>query len=121
MKPTIDDSTVKEFKKDVKKLYKKYRNLEEDLKRAIKVLKAEPINESRAPQIAHVGKEVRIPVYKLKKFRSIDFRGKGAKSGFRLIYAYDSEKNRIILVEMYHKSKKGKEDRGRILKYFKGV
>lgn len=118
MKPVVDDFTVKEFRKDVKELCKKYKHLEGDLKRALKVLKAEPVNESRAPQVAHLGKDVRIPVYKLKKFRSLDFGGKGAKSRFRLVYAYDSEKNEITLIELYHKNKKEKEDRDRILRYF---
>lgn len=119
MKLIIDDSTVKEFKKDVKKLCRKYNHLEEDLKRALKVLRAEPINKTRAPRIAHLGEDVKIPVYKLKKFRSLDFKGKGAQSGFRLIYAYDSGRNRIILIELYHKSKKEKEDQKRIMKYLK--
>lgn len=115
----IDDSTVPEFKKDLKKLCKKYKYLGEDLERAKKVLKSMPENMNLVVRISNLGGEVRTPIYKLRKFRSQDFKGKGVQSGFRLIYAYERVENKVTLIEIYHKNRKDNEDRNRILKYFR--
>jgi mRNA-degrading endonuclease YafQ of YafQ-DinJ toxin-antitoxin module len=42
----IDDSAVAEFKRDLKKLCKKYRYLEQDLETAKKVLRCLPENRN---------------------------------------------------------------------------
>jgi hypothetical protein len=46
---------------------------------------------------------------------------KGVNSGFRLIYAHFEKEERIVFIEIYHKSVKEKEDKERIKKYFKYV
>ncbi len=107
---------VPEFEKDITKLSKKYRNLRKDLDTALKVLQVEPINESRSKRISGLGEEIVAPIYKLRKFYSKEFKGKGSSSGFRLIYAFTKDK--IILIEIYHKSKQEVEDRERIKYYF---
>ena len=107
---------IKEFERDLKK-YRKYRHLEEDLKIAIKVINVEPGKRSHSFRIKNLGNTV-IPVFKLKKFYSQDFKGRGCRSGFRLIYAFDEENDEIFLIELYHKRKKNNEDKERILKYF---
>ena len=38
-------------------------------------------------------------------------KGKGVNSGFRLIYAHFENENRIVLVEIFHKSKKEIENK----------
>jgi mRNA-degrading endonuclease RelE of RelBE toxin-antitoxin system len=53
-------------------------------------------------------------VIKVKKIASRSFKGKGVQSGFRLVYAYFEEEERIVLIELYHKSKQANEDRERI-------
>ena len=49
-------------------------------------------------------------------------RGKGARSGIRIIYAYipeDKVNDKVIFIEMYSKSKKDNFDKKRILQYFR--
>jgi len=107
-----------EYKKDLKKLSKKYRTLPEDLEVVKKVLFVSP-NE-RPPfsfRIDNLGIETCI--IKVKKIASKSFKGKGVDSGFRLIYAHFENENRIVLIELYHKSKKEVEDKARITNNFK--
>lgn len=108
--------SVPEFDKDINKLSKKYRNIIKDMDTALKVLQVEPTNESRSKRISGLGEEIIAPIYKLRKFYSKDFKGKGSSSGFRVIYAFTND--RIILIEIYHKNKQEVEDRERIKKYF---
>ena len=103
-----------EFKKDLKKLLKKYRSLNDDLEVVKKVLKVEP--EQRPPfsfRIDNLGIET--CVIKMKKIACRSLKGRGINSGLRLIYAYFDTKQKIIFVELYHKNEKEKEDRKRIL------
>ncbi len=118
MNAIINDTFVEEFLRDVKKLSKKYYHLETDLKLVKQVLAVEP-NFRNAIRISDLGKDVTTPVFKLKKFRSQDFKGMGSRSGFRLIYAYDEIKEEVFLIEIYHKSKQSNHDKMRILRYFK--
>jgi mRNA-degrading endonuclease RelE of RelBE toxin-antitoxin system len=109
---------LEEYKKDIKKLAKKYKTIYDDVEVVKKVLKIKP--EARPPfsfRISDLG--IESCVIKVKKIASKSFKGKGVQSGFRLIYAHFEEENRIVLIELYHKSKKELEDRDRILKYFK--
>lgn len=114
---TVDKDFVPEFNRDVKKLAKKYPHFEMDLQRALKVITADPFT-TNSKRISDLGKDVSIPVFKLKKFRSIDINHKGAQSGFRLIYAYCQEENKIYLIQAYHKRKQANHDVNRIKKYF---
>lgn len=118
MRATVDNLTVKEFEKDLSKLKKKYVHLQNDLDRALKVLTKEPNNPNRSFKISNLKSPTKFSVYKLKKFRSIDFINKGSQSGFRLIYAYNENENKIILIEIYHKIRQKNENKNRILKYF---
>lgn len=103
-----------EFKKDLKKLLKKYRSLNDDLEVVKKVLKVEP--EQRPPfsfRIDNLG--IKTCVIKMKKIACRSLKGRGINSGLRLIYAYFDTEQKIIFVELYHKNEKEKEDRKRIL------
>ena len=109
---------LEEYKKDLKKLSKKYRTLPEDIEVVKKVLIVSP-NE-RPPfsfRIDNLG--IGTCVIKVKKIASKSFKGKGVNSGFRLIYAYYENDNRIVLIELFHKSKKEIEDKDRITNNFK--
>jgi hypothetical protein len=55
---------------------------------------------------------------KVKKFASKSFKGKGAKTGLRLIYIYLSIEKRIIFIEIYYKGVKENEDKNRLQSYF---
>jgi len=107
-----------EYKKDLKKLSKKYKTLPSDIAVVKKVLFVNP--EERPPfsfRIDNLGIET--CVIKVKKIASKSFKGKGVNSGFRLIYAHYEKENKIVLIELYHKSKQEMEDKERIKKNFK--
>lgn len=109
---------LEEFKKDVKQLLKKFRTLNDDLDVVKKVLEVEP--EERPPFSFRISDlSIETCVIKIKKIASKSLKGRGVNSGFRLIYAWFKEEQRIVLVELYHKNEKEAEDRTRIIKYFK--
>jgi len=108
---------IQGFKKDLKKLSKKYRSLPEDLQVVKKVLRAIP--DQRPPFSFRLeGLGIQGCVIKVKKIACKSIRGRGVNSGLRLIYAYFSSQTRIVFLELYHKSEKDTEDRNRIKKYF---
>lgn len=103
-----------EFKKDLKNLLKKYRTLNEDLEVVKKVLEIRP--DASPPfsfRIDNLG--ITTCVIKVKKIASKSLKGRGANSGFRLIYAHFEEEERIVFIEVYHKGDKEVEDRERIV------
>ena len=109
---------LKEYRKDIKKLSKKYKTIYDDVEVVKKVLKVKP--DTRPPfsyRISDLG--IESCTIKVKKIASKSFKGKGVQSGFRLVYAWFEEENRIVFIELYHKSQKALENRERILKYFK--
>jgi mRNA-degrading endonuclease RelE of RelBE toxin-antitoxin system len=107
-----------EYKKDLKRLIKKYRSLNEDLYVVKKVLK---VNPSERPPFSYriSNLETESCVIKVKKIACKSLKGRGVNSGLRLIYAHFEEEERIVFIELYHKNDKANEDRERILKYFK--
>lgn len=109
---------LEEYAKDLKKLQKKYRTLEEDITIVKKVLTVEP-NERPPFSFRIDGLGISTCVIKIKKIACRALKGKGVNSGFRLIYAHYEEEQKIVLVELYYKGDKEKEDKARIMKYFK--
>lgn len=108
---------LKEFKKDVKKLLKKYRSLNEDIEVVKQVLRVSP--EERPPfsfRINNLG--IESCIIKVKKIACKSLKGRGVNSGLRLIYAHFEEEETIVLIEIYHKSDKTTEDRQRITDNF---
>jgi hypothetical protein len=109
------------FSRDLKQLLKKYRSLEEDLDVFTKAQlfayhKLQIDNHGIFP-INDLGLESP-QVYKVKKFACKSLKGKGARTGIRVIYAYISESDEIYLIEIYSKSDKENEDRERIKQLF---
>lgn len=107
-----------EFKKDLKKLLKKYQTLNNDLFTVKAILKNKP--EARPTfsyRLNYLGIET--CVIKIKKIACRSLKGRGVNSSLRLVYAYFEEEDRIILVELFHKNDKEHEDRERIKKYFR--
>jgi hypothetical protein len=107
-----------EFKKDLKSLLKRFRTLDEDLAVVKQVLEIMP-NE-RPPfsfRIDNLGIETCI--IKVRKIACKALKGRGINSGLRLVYAHFPLEQRIVFVELYHKSEKEKEDRQRIIENFK--
>lgn len=118
----IKYETTVEFDKDLKKLCKKYRSIPEDLevlkKTAIELFHFQGIDNSAIFPIPGFCTE-KVVSCKVKKFASKSFKGKGAKSGLRLIYIWIPTEERIVFIEMYYKGVKENEDKERLIEYFK--
>ncbi len=109
---------LNEFKKDLKKLLKKYRSLNDDLEVVRKVLKAEP--EERPPFSFRIdGLGIKTCIIKVRKIACKSLKGRGVNTGLRLIYAHFEEEQKITFIELYHKNNKANEDKERILNNFK--
>ena len=110
-----------EFEKDLKKLSKKFRTLEEDLETFIQnqlnlYHKLRIDNRGIFP-ISDLG--ISYPkIFKAKKFACRSLKGKGVASGIRIIYAYFEQEDVIELVEIYYKGEKENEDRNRVLRNY---
>lgn len=109
---------LKEFQKDVKKLKKKFRSINDDISTLKKVIAAEP--NQRPPFSYEInGLGIAKCVIKVKKIACRALKGKGVNTGLRLVYAYFEEEENILLIELYFKADQENENRERILKYLK--
>jgi len=111
-----------EFKKDLKKLRKRFPTLEEDLQNFIstQLIMSHKLGLDNKGIFRLTDLEFDFPpVYKAKKFACRSLKGKGVMSGIRVIYAFYPDTDRIELIEIYFKGIKENEDRQRILKLFK--
>ena len=115
-----DIRKLTEFKKDFKKLVKKFKTLDEDLNTFIanqlKLTHKLNIDNKGVVRISDLGIEYP-KIYKARKFTCKALKGKGAASGIRIIYAYYENEDIIEFVEIYYKGEKKNEDRERILRY----
>ena len=111
-----------EFDKDLKKLRKRFRTLDEDLKvfieNQLKLFHKLGVDNKGCVRISDLG--ISYPeIYKVRKFACRSLKGKGAASGIRIIYGYYSNEDAIEFIEMYYKGDKASEDRQRILQRYK--
>jgi len=109
------------FERDLKKLSKRFRTLEEDLETLVRaqisLFHKLEIDNKGIVRIA--GFPVGDPgIYKVKKFACRALKGRGAESGLRLIYAYFEAEDAVELIELYFKGDKENEDRSRILEIY---
>lgn len=108
------------FSRDMKRLLRKLRTLEEDLGTFInaslrqfhKIMpgEADHLDIVRIPGLGFEAP----PVYKARKFACRSLPGTGSRSGIRVVYAYFEQEDRIELIEIYYKGDKESEDRKRI-------
>ena len=109
---------IADFRKDLKKLLKRYRSLHDDLSVIRKTLGVEP--DADPPFSFRIeGLRIKTCIIKVRKMSCKSLKNRGVNSGLRLIYAYFKEDPRIVFIEIYHKNDKPLEDRARIVKYFK--
>jgi len=110
------------FAKDLKKLKKKFSTLEDDLKvlirSLIEVYHLHGIDSGGIFAITGLGIEGK-SFYKVKKFACKSLKGKGSRTGLRLIYRYDHLERKVELIEIYYKQEKANEDRERIKRFYK--
>ena len=112
------------FQKDLKRLLKKYRTLEDDLETAkrdaIELYHLKRIdNQSIFPIQSFCTKKIQI--CKIKKFACKALKGRGSKSGIRIIYAFHYQSCKVDFIEIYFKGEKENEDRERIRGYLKNL
>jgi hypothetical protein len=111
-----------EYNKDLKKLSKRFKTLKDDLSVIKKVLMVNP--SERPPFSFRIdGLGIRSCIIKVKKIACRSLKGRGVNTGLRLVYAHfqnkeTQESEKIIYIELYHKSDKANENRERILRYF---
>lgn len=114
-------SHCEEFTRDLKKLLKRYRSLEEDLEIFIQAqlysFHKLQIDNRGIVRINNIGFDSP-PIYKSRKFACRALKGRGARSGIRIIYAYLVENDEINFIEIYSKTDKENEDRERIKQTF---
>lgn len=108
------------FKKDLKKLLKRFHTLKEDLetakRAAIELFHISNVdNQSIMPLTGIHHAEIKF--YKLKKFACKTLKGRGAQSGIRIIYAFNAKQTSIEFIEIYFKADQENEDRSRILSW----
>lgn len=114
-------SRLLEFERDIKRLLKRFKTLEDDLEifieKELNLYHKLKIDNKGIFQIP--GLQVESPkIYKAKKFACRSLKGKGVQSGIRVIYAYFEKEDKIELIEIYYKGDKENEDRERILRYY---
>lgn len=115
-------SQLPEFEKDFKKLLKKFRTLEDDLKVFVKnqLNLYHKLLKDNKGIFSITGLSIEYPgLYKAKKFACKSLKGKGVHSGIKIIYAYFEDEDQIELIEIYYKGNKKTEDRNRILRHYK--
>jgi len=120
----IEYNAIDLFQKDLKRLLKKYITLEEDLeiakRDAIELYHLKCIdNQSIFPIQGFCSKEIKI--CKIKKFACKALKGRGSKSGIRVIYAFYCESCKVEFIEIYFKGEKENENHERIKEYLKNL
>ena len=121
MKVIKEIRRLPEFEKDLKKLAKRFRSLEDDLRifidKELRLYHELRIDNQGIFPITALGVAA-AKIFKAKKFACRSLKGKGAHSGIRVIYAFFEDSGVIDLIEIYYKGDKENEDRERIRKHF---
>lgn len=107
-------SETPEFKKDFKRLHKKYRSLPSDLRLFKGVISEIPKGNSRF--FAHLKRHDDVTVIKTRLFCRY-LKGRS----LRIVYAYHQSVASIVFIELYAKKDKENEDRRRINSYLAGL
>lgn len=106
-----------EFERDLKKLLKRYRSLEEDLitfeETQLYLFHKQKIDNRGVVRISDLGIESP-QIFKAVKFACKSIHGRGAASGIRLTYAYFEERDCVEYIQIYFKADDENEDRERI-------
>ncbi len=106
------------FGKEFKKLQRKFRTLPEDFrvarKNAIELFHIKNI-DNKSVELIPGFKNDRFQIYKLRKFACKSLKGRGVRSGIRIIYAFDPAKMRVTFLEIYFKGDgRDNEDKNKI-------
>ena len=117
----INYDETEEFKRDFKKLLNKFPSLAEDLEvnkqYTIELFHCKEIDSRSIFEINGVGNTTELKFFKVKKFQCKDLKGRGAKSGIRVIYAYFPNEQKIVFLEIYFKANQKNESKQRIIDF----
>lgn len=113
---------LSEFEKDLKKLSKGFKTINEDLQifidKQLNLYHKLGIDNKGIFQIADL--DIEYPkIYKARKFACKSLKGKGVMSGIRIIYAYYGDIDTIEFIEIYYKGEKDNENKSRIMQTYK--
>jgi mRNA-degrading endonuclease RelE of RelBE toxin-antitoxin system len=114
-------SWLPEFEKDLKRLSKRFKTLEDDLRIFIdtQLNLFHKLGEDNGGIFQIPSLHIKASkFYKAKKFACRSLKGAGAHSGIRVIYTYFKEEDRLELIEVYYKGDKENEDKERIRKAY---
>ena len=111
------------FERDLKRLLKKFPSLNDDIEVAktftIELFHLQKINKQAVFPIPNFCTE-ELRICKLKKFACKALKGRGVKSGIRIIYAYHVLTHTVDFIEIYFKGEAENEDKERIKVYLAG-
>ena len=122
MRAFTEASRLPEFERDIRRLLKRFKTIEDDLEIFIEkqLFLYHKLKRDNRGIFQITGLPVENPeVYKAKKFACKSLKGRGVQSGIRVIYAYDEEEDKIVLIEIYFKGDKANEDKQRIFEYLR--
>lgn len=112
---------TEEFIRDFKKLLKKFSSLKEDLKvnkrYRIELFHLQGIDSKGIFKIQGIGNSEELQFFKVKKFQCKSLKGRGAKSGIRVIYALFPLQQKLVFLEIYFKAQQENETRQRITNF----
>ena len=112
------------FTRLLKQLTKRFRSLPSDLetvkKAAIELRHVQGIDNQSCFELQ--GHENGFcEFYKVKKFACRALKGKGSKSGIRLIYAFHPNQSKVVFIEIYFKADQTRESRTLIVDYLRSL
>ena len=118
---TMNYNETEEFARDFKKLLKKFSSLKEDLevnkRYRIEFFHLRKIDSKSVFKIQGIGNSEELQFFKVKKFQCKSLKGRGAKSGIRVIYAFFPLQQKLTFLEIYFKAQQENETRQRIIDF----
>ena len=110
---TMNFNELPEFKRDFKRLHKKYKSLPDDLQTFCDTVSVTPIVKSKNFAVIHRTETIRIVKARLS------CRYLKGRSLLRIVYSWNEQEQQIEFIELFFKGNKEAEDRERIRNYLK--
>jgi|LakWasMet13_LOW5_FD_contig_51_210056_length_1287_multi_4_in_0_out_0_2 hypothetical protein len=112
---------IPEFEKDALVLKDKFETLGHDLKvfieTGLKLYHVLNVDNEGIRILKNLNKETG-KIYEAFKFACRAVKGKGARSGIKVVYAHFEKEKRIELIEIYYQEDKEDPDQERLTKYY---
>lgn len=120
----LDYLQTDSFVRDFKRLIKRYPSLEEDLeiakRNAIELFHIHKVNNQSVFPITGICTS-EVQICKVRKFACKSLKGKGVRSGIRIIYAFHLDSLKVCFIEIYYKGDQTNENRDKIQTYLKSL